>query len=105
MHALLVVLVAASQLLYEAKVATFGCNSSAEVAKLVSLRSDKEAFEKLLYTQVAYGQCIAIAQGAVIAGAPEDGNADVLRLGEQIDPPGYMAPSSDFNAKAGETSK
>ncbi len=55
MHTILAVLVSAVQVLYEAQVSTFGCNSSAEVFELQRIRADAEAFQQLLYAQVAYG--------------------------------------------------
>jgi hypothetical protein len=96
MHTILAVLVSAFQMLYEAQVPTFGCNSSGEVSQLLSIRSDAEAFQKLLYTQVAYGQCITIAQGAVVEGTIEPTDTLVLRINAQRDPPGYMVPLGDF---------
>lgn len=96
MSKMLLVLVAASQTFYEAKVPTFGCNSSADVAKLQALRTDPAGFKKELIAQVAYGQCIAIDKGVVIDGSIEEAEKAVLRVGRAVDPPGYMAPLDDF---------
>jgi hypothetical protein len=105
MHVLLVVLAALSQVFYEAKVPTFGCTSSEEVAKLQSLRADTEAFNKQLYTQVFHGHCIPIEQGSVVDGVLEGADAAVIRVGAQVDPPGYMAPAGDFKPKTVEAPK
>jgi len=96
MHTLFALLVSAFQILYAAQVSTFGCTSRAEVAELQKLRPDQEAFEKLLYRQVVYGQCITIGQGAVVDGTLDPADSTVLRINAQRDPPGYMAPSGDF---------
>ena len=45
---ILAVIVAAAQIAYVAQVPTYGCNSTAEVVELQRIRSDKEAFQKLL---------------------------------------------------------
>jgi hypothetical protein len=52
---ILAVLVSASSMFYEAQVPSFGCNSGAEVAKLQSVRSDAQVFQKLLAEHVLYG--------------------------------------------------
>ncbi len=102
MHTILVVLAAATQVWYQAQVATFGCTSSGEVAKLLSVRTDAKAFQMRLYGQVFNGECIVIEPGAVVEGAQEKDDASVLRIQAQRDPPGYMAPSADFKARAKE---
>ena len=95
----LAVLVAAAQVFYEAKVATFGCTSSREVAQLLSLRTNSKAFQTRLYLQVFQGQCMPIAKGAVVDGMAEATDSSVLRVQRQNDPPGYMAPIGDFELK------
>ncbi len=96
MHMILAVLVSALQVLYEAQVSTFGCNSSAEVSELQRIRADAETFQKLLYAQVAYGQCIPIARGAVVEGTVVKTDTSVLLINAQSEPPGYMVPLADF---------
>jgi len=105
MHIMLIVLAAASQLLYEAQVASFGCNSSAEVSQLLSIRSDPKAFQQRLFEQFFYGQCIAIAPGAVVEGKLEADDPKVLRVQGRSNPPGYMAPLVDFKLKGDEPPK
>jgi hypothetical protein len=101
MHTILAVLACAVQMLYQARVPTFGCNSSGEVSALQRVRSDAKAFQQLLYTQAAYGQCITISQGAVFEGTVEAADSSMLRIDARRNPPGYMAPSGDFKpAKA-----
>jgi hypothetical protein len=99
MLTMLVALAASTQVLYEAQVPTFGCNSSREVAQLQSLRSDAKAFQTRLYAQVFQGQCMPIAKGAVVDGMVEANDSTVLRVQRQADPPGYMAPIGDFKLK------
>jgi hypothetical protein len=96
MYTILSVLILALQVLYQAEVPSFACSSTGEVSELQGVRSDREAFEKLLYTQVVYGQCITIGQGAVVEGTIEPADTTVLRINAQRDPPGYMGPRSDF---------
>lgn len=96
MHIVFAVLASALQILYQAQVPTFGCTSGAEVAELQQLRADTAAFEKLLFSQVVYGQCITIGQGAIVEGAVEPTDSTVLRINAEIDPPGYIVPSADF---------
>lgn len=96
MYTILAVLVSLSQVLYEARVSSYGCSSSAEVAELQQIRRDAEAFQKLLFTQVVYGQCITIGQGAVVEGVADSTDTTVLRINVQSDPPGYIVPSGDF---------
>jgi hypothetical protein len=90
------VLVSAFQMLYQAQVPTFGCNSSAEVSELRKIRADADAFLQRLQAQMVYGQCIAIEKGAVVEGTMEKADTSVLRINAQKDPPGYMVPLDDF---------
>lgn len=105
MHALLVVLAAAMPLMYEARVPTFGCNSTDEVANMLKVRADTKAFQGLLYEQIFAGQCVAIDQGAVVDGSIDATDPTVLRVGAKIDPPGYMAPLNDFRPRKPDSIK
>jgi hypothetical protein len=96
MYILFALVISAFQTLYQAQVSTYGCTSSAEVSQLQGIRSDADAFQKLLYTQVVYGQCITIGQGAVVEGTLEKTDTTMLRINAQRDPPGYMVPLDDF---------
>jgi hypothetical protein len=99
MQALLVVLAAAgAQLNYEAKVTTFACNSTSEVAELQSIRTDKAKFDTRLRQLLVLGECIAIAQGQVVDGSDVRKHPDVLRVGAKLAPPGFMTPKDDFSA-------
>jgi hypothetical protein len=100
MYTILAVLVFAFQMLYQAQAPTFGCTSSAEISELQSVRSDAEAFQQLLYAQVAYGQCIMISQGAVVEGTIDSTDTSVLLINAEIDPPGYVVPRGDFKLAA-----
>ena len=103
MSLVLAVLFAAAQAHYQARVLTFGCNSSTEVAELQRIRSDPKTFQNRFLELVTYGQCIAIAKGAVVEGAVESADPSILRLEAASSPPGYMAPRSDFKrVKAAE---
>jgi hypothetical protein len=99
MHTIVTVVALASQILYEAQVPTFGCNSTAEVSKLQTVRSDANAFQKLLTAQVAYGQCVTIPKGAIVEGSIPDTESSVLLINVKTDPPGYVVPSKDFKRK------
>ena len=103
MHLLLVVLAAAAPVLYEARVPTFGCNSTLEVAELLKIRADQATFQKTLLEQVFSGQCLPIEQGAVVEGAIDANDPTMLHVGRNIDPPGYLVPVNDFRVKAGKT--
>jgi hypothetical protein len=97
---LLAGLVPQTQTVYQAKVLTFGCNSSTEVVELQRIRSDSTAFQKQLYAKIVYGQCIAIAEGAVVEAVVEKGDPAILRIAARTSPPGYMAPVCDFTPVA-----
>jgi hypothetical protein len=93
------ILIAASPLLYEAQVQSFGCNSSDQVSKLQQIRSNPSAFQTFLYQQVVEGECVVFEKGSVVEGSVETGNSSLLHIQAQIDPPGYIAPSIDFKLK------
>jgi hypothetical protein len=106
MHPMLIVLAAASQLIYEAQGPSFGCNSTADVTELQHIRTNAKAFQQRLFEQYFYGECIAIAPGAVVDGTVEgDEPNKVLRVLRDRDPPGYMAPLADFKVKGNVTLK
>jgi hypothetical protein len=96
MYPIIALVVFASQMLYQAKVPTFGCNSSAEVSALRKIRSDEDAFIKRLQALMVYGQCVAIEKDAVVEGTIEKSDTSVLRINAEKDPPGYMVPLADF---------
>ncbi len=73
MQTFIVLAAAAQTTYYEAKVASFGCNSIQEVRELLSLRSDPKAFPMALLTKQVEGQCVAIQQGTKVEGSIEDG--------------------------------
>jgi hypothetical protein len=102
MYTLLAILVAAAPTLYEAKVMTFGCNSIEEVSDLLHIRPDEKAFQKALYEQIFYGQCVAIEKGKVVEGSVEATNSSMLLVDREILPPGYLAPLDDFESKPKE---
>jgi hypothetical protein len=102
LHLLLVVLAAAAPVLYEARVATFGCNSTAEVANLLKIRAEQKNFQNALYEQIFAGQCVPIDAGSVVEGTIDNSDPTVLRVGQKIDPPGYMAPLNDFRPKSAD---
>jgi hypothetical protein len=97
---LAVALLASQMTYYEAKVPTFGCTSIEEVSRLRSLRSDQRAFQMALAEKQIYGECVAILKGTIVQGSVEATDTSVLRVNKQIEPPGYEAPSDDFEIKA-----
>ncbi len=52
-----------------------------------------------LYQQVVGGECVVFAKGAEVKGSPVETNASFLHVQGEIDPPGYIAPASDFKPK------
>lgn len=107
MQALLAAVVSASQLLYEAQVPTFGCNSGAEVLELQTIRADAKAFAQLLTVKASYGQCVTIPKGTVVEGPGSDTDADAstLLINAKSDPPGYLVPSKDFKRRPADGEK
>lgn len=110
MYPLVAVLVAATPVAvtpvyYQATVATFGCNSNQEVAELLSVRDQKEVFERQLLTQIVYGQCVGIAPGTILDGYVDETDATIVRLDAATNPPGYMAPLKDFKIKDDQASE
>jgi len=94
------VLVASQMTYYEAKVTTFGCTSIEEVSRLQTIRSDQKAFQMALLEKQMYGECVTILRGTLVQGSVEDTNKSILRVNQQIEPPGYEAPRDDFEVKA-----
>lgn len=99
MYTIFAVLLSASPMIYVAQVSTFGCNSRAEVSQLQAVRSDAKTFQQRLMTQVAYGQCVTIAQGAVVEGSTAHAESSTLLINAKKDPPGYVVPLQDFKRK------
>ena len=102
MYSVLVALTLAVQTTYVANVASFGCNSIEEVAELQRIRTDDEAYQKMLMTKVVYGQCIVVDPGAVVEGVVDDQDATIIRFGRDQAPPGFMAPLADFKNPASD---
>lgn len=99
MGIILVVAVASSQLAYTAQVSTFGCNTPATISELQYLRVDEKAFQTLLAQKVALGDCVEFMKGSEVEASPLEVDPTVLRVQTEIDPPGYLAPSSDFKPR------
>jgi hypothetical protein len=99
MASMIAVLVASSQLLYQAQVQSFGCNTSGMISQLQYLRLDDKAFRALLAEKVALGDCVEFMKGSVVQASTVDVDPSVLRVQTEIDPPGYLAPSADFEPK------
>jgi len=104
MGIILVVAVASSQLLYKAQVPTFGCNTPGTISELQNLKLDNKAFQALLAQKVALGDCVEFMKGSVVEASPVEVDPTVLRVQTEVDPPGYLAPSSDFKLKDAEDS-
>lgn len=99
MGIILVAAVASSQLFYRAEVPTFGCNTTGTISELLYLRVDEKAFQTLLAQKVALGDCVEFVKGSEVEASPVEVDPTVLRVQTEIDPPGYLAPSSDFKPK------
>jgi hypothetical protein len=97
---ILAIALAASQTIYyEAKVETFGCSSIDAVSQLQKVRSDEKALQAALVEKQLYGECVAILQGTRVQGSIEATDNSILRVNQEIEPPGYEAPAEDFEAK------
>ena len=96
------VLAASSQVLYQALVPTFGCNTGVTITQLKDLRVDDKAFEQLLSQKLIEGDCVQFTKGSVVEGVADETDPDILRVQTKVDPPGYLAPSSDFQLKEDE---
>ena len=90
---------------YEAKVTSFGCSSIEAVSELKKVRSDEVAFEAALTDKKSNGDCVVILKGTQVQGSPEAADSSILRVNDQIEPPGYEAPAEDFGAKASDEKK
>jgi hypothetical protein len=98
---ILAVALAASQLTYyEAKVTSFGCTSIDAMNQLQSVRSDQKAFQMALIEKQMYGECVTILKGTLVQGSIEESDSSILRVNQEVEPPGYEAPRDDFEIKA-----
>jgi hypothetical protein len=97
---LAIALVASQTTYYEAKVTTFGCTSIDAVSQLQEVRSDQKALQAVLMEKQIYGECVAILKGTLVKGSIEATDNSILRVNQEIDPPGYEAPLDDFEIKA-----
>jgi hypothetical protein len=104
-NTILIVLVAASQLMYEAKNTTFGCYSVEDVSELQSVRSDEKAFQMAFLQKRAYGDCVDIPQGTVVEGSIEPTDTSKLLVLIEKAPPPFEAPLEDFELKAASDGK
>ena len=100
MNTILGVLLAASQVVYEAKVTSFGCYSVEDVSELQSVRSDEKAFQMAFLEKRAYGNCVDIPQGTVVEGSIEPTDPSKLVVLIENAPPPFEAPLEDFELKA-----
>ena len=97
---LAVALVASQMTYYEAKVTSFGCTSIDAVSQLQKVRSDQKAFQMTLMEKQMYGECVTILKGTLVQGSVEAADKSILRVNQQVEPPGYEAPRDDFEIKA-----
>ena len=100
---LAVALVASQTTYYEAKVTSFGCTSIDAVSQLQKVRSDQKAFQMTLMEKQMYGECVTILKGTLVQGSVEAADKSILRVNQQVEPPGYEAPRDDFEIKALKT--
>ena len=97
---LAVALVASQTTYYEAKVTSFGCTSIDAVSQLQKVRSDQKAFQMTLMEKQMYGECVTILKGTLVQGSVEAADKSILRVNQQVEPPGYEAPRDDFEIMA-----
>jgi hypothetical protein len=89
-------LVASQSMYYEAKVTSFGCTSIEAVNQLQSVRSDQKAFQMALIEKQMYGECVTILKGTLVQGSVEASDSSILRVNQEVEPPGYEAPRDGF---------
>jgi hypothetical protein len=89
----------ATHVLFAAKIATFGCGSMDELARLQHIRSNRNAFQNELMQQIFSGECVAIERGKLVIGDAQPGDTNVLLLDRAIEPPGYLAPAIEFERR------
>ena len=101
MHTIIaaIVLVSLQTTYYVAKVTSFGCSSVEAVYQLQQVRSDQKAFQEGLTEKQMSGECVTILQGTLVQGSIEGNDKSILRVNEQVQPPGYEAPLDDFESK------
>jgi len=99
---LAVVLVASQTTYYVAKTTSFGCTSIEAADHLRSLRSDQKALQAALMEKQVSGECVTILQGTLVQGSIEESDRSILRVNQEVEPPGYEAPFEDFEVKAME---
>jgi hypothetical protein len=85
---------------YTAAGTSFGCTSIEAVHDLEKVRSDAKAFQMALMEKQMYGECVTILKGTVVQGSIEASDKSILRVNQQVEPPGYEAPLDDFEIKA-----
>src|SRR5262249_42625163 len=66
---IVLVAAAASQILYQAQVPTFGCNSAEDVKKLLEIRSSEQSFQSLLHERIVQGECVVFLKDALVEGS------------------------------------
>jgi len=94
------VLLVASQMVYEAKVTTFGCYSVEDASELQRFRADEKAFQMAFLQKRAYGNCVDIPKGTVVEGSIEPTDPSKLIVLIEKAPPPFEAPLEDFELKA-----
>jgi hypothetical protein len=94
-----IVLVGLQTTYYVAKVTSFGCSSVEAVHQLQQVRSDQKAFQEGLMEKQMSGECVTILKGTLVQGSIERNDKSILRVNEQVEPPGYEAPLDDFEIK------
>jgi hypothetical protein len=95
-----IVLVGLLTTYYVAKVTSFGCSSIEAANQLQQVRSDQKAFQEGLAEKQMSGECVTILQGTLVEGSIEGNDNSILRVNQQVEPPGYEAPLDDFEIKA-----
>src|SRR5215475_5273296 len=89
-------LIASQTTYYEAKVVSFGCTSTDAVSQLQKVRSDQKDFQMALIEKQNYGECVTSLKGTVVQGSIEAADSSILRVNQDVAPPGYEAPRDDF---------
>jgi len=47
-----------------------------------------------------YGECVTVLKGTLVQGSIETADKSILRVNQEVEPPGYETPRDDFEIKA-----
>lgn len=99
MAAGIAILIAAAQTIYVAKLDSFGCTSTETVSNLQTIRTQEKSFQSDLYQKIFQGECTLIIKNTLVEGSLFEHDPSMMLVNRAVQPPGYLAPSNDFEIK------